>query len=63
MFQYILHAFGFTTSGVAGGSIAAATQSYIGNVAKNSLFAAAMSAGASPAAMTVGTLLSVFALW
>jgi len=42
-----LSSLGFTASGVAAGSVAAAIQAIIGNVAAGSLFAAAQSAGAT----------------
>ena len=49
-----LSAIGFTSSGVAAGSIAAGVQSSIGSVAAGSLFASLQSAGATAALGTAG---------
>ena len=46
---------GFSSAGIAAGSVAAGTQAGIGNVAAGSLFAAAQSAGASGVFTYLGT--------
>ncbi|KAI4525467.1 hypothetical protein K525DRAFT_261283 [Schizophyllum commune Loenen D] len=54
----ILGAVGFTSTGVAAGSIAAGIQAGIGNVVAGSLFAGAQAAGATGAIPVIGTVIS-----
>ncbi|KAL1680246.1 hypothetical protein EV122DRAFT_208284 [Schizophyllum commune] len=54
----VLGAVGFTSTGVAAGSIAAGIQAGIGNVVAGSLFAGAQAAGATGAIPVIGTVIS-----
>jgi len=53
---------GFTSTGIAASSLAAATQAVIGDVAAGSAFALAQSAGATGAIATAGTVGGVVVL-